>query len=131
MATDPEKLKRWTAFITKEIAERPKAKSTYVLLRAEQLVGTCLIMFMKNDIAKNVKHVEAAAKKVMSGKKPVVQNLEVTLMFCLLRFQTGLKGMAGNKGAVAIRLDYCDTSFCFVTAHFAAGHSNYDQRNMG
>lgn len=39
--------------------------------------------------------------------------------------------MAGNKGAVAISLDYCDTSFCFVTAHFAAGHSNFDQRNMG
>jgi len=64
MATDPEKLKRWTAFITKEIAERPNAKSTYVLLRSEQLVGTCLIMFMKNDIAKNVTHVEAAIKKV-------------------------------------------------------------------
>lgn len=64
MATDPEKLKRWEAFITKEIAERPKAKSTYVLLRSEQLVGTCLIMFMKTEVANNVKHVEAATKKV-------------------------------------------------------------------
>lgn len=64
MATDPEKLKRWTAFITKEIAQRPNGKSTYVLLRSEQLVGTCLIMFMKNEIAKNVTHVEAATKKV-------------------------------------------------------------------
>ncbi|KAK9894329.1 DNase I-like protein [Cystobasidium minutum MCA 4210] len=106
MATDPEKLKRWEAFITKEIASRPKAKSTYVLLRSEQLVGTCLIVFMKNEIANNIRNVEAATKK------------------------TGLRGMAGNKGAVAIRLDYCDTSFCFVTAHFAAGHSNYEQRNM-
>lgn len=64
MATDPEKLKRWEAFITKEIAGRPKAKSTYVLLRSEQLVGTCLIMFMRNDIAKNITHVEASTKKV-------------------------------------------------------------------
>lgn len=39
--------------------------------------------------------------------------------------------MAGNKGAVAVRLDLHDSSFCFVTAHFAAGHSNFDQRNMG
>lgn len=64
MATDPEKLKRWEAFITKEIASRPKAKSTYVLLRSEQLVGTCLIVFMKNEIANNIRNVEAATKKV-------------------------------------------------------------------
>jgi hypothetical protein len=29
--------------------------------------------------------------------------------------------MAGNKGAVAIRMDYHDTSLCFVTAHMFAG----------
>jgi len=38
--------------------------------------------------------------------------------------------MAGNKGAIAIRLDYGTTSMCFVTAHLAAGHANIDQRNM-
>ena len=37
--------------------------------------------------------------------------------------------MSGNKGAVGIRLDYYDTSFCFITAHLAAGHSNVDERN--
>lgn len=37
--------------------------------------------------------------------------------------------MSGNKGAVAIRLDYYDTDFCFITAHLAAGHSNIDERN--
>ena len=31
-------------------------------------------------------------------------------------------GMAGNKGGIAARFDWCDTSFCFVTAHFAAGN---------
>ena len=45
-------------------------------------------------------------------------------------FQTGLRGMAGNKGAVGIRLEYYDTNFCFVTAHLAAGHSNIEERNM-
>jgi len=37
--------------------------------------------------------------------------------------------MSGNKGAVSIRLDYYDTSFCFITAHLAAGHVNMDERN--
>jgi hypothetical protein len=107
MATDPEKMRRWQTYIANALAGRPHAKSQYVLLRAEQLVGTALIMMIKTSIAPHVKNVEAAAKK------------------------TGLKGMAGNKGAVAIRLELDDSSFCFVTAHFAAGHSNFEQRNMG
>lgn len=37
--------------------------------------------------------------------------------------------MSGNKGAVGIRLDYHDSSFCFLTAHFAAGHGNVAERN--
>lgn len=37
--------------------------------------------------------------------------------------------MSGNKGAVSIRLEYHDTSFCFITAHLAAGHGNVDERN--
>src|SRR3978361_303574 len=40
-----------------------------------------------------------------------------------------MSGMAGNKGAVAIRMDFANTSLCFVTAHLAAGFSNYDERN--
>jgi len=37
--------------------------------------------------------------------------------------------MSGNKGAVGIRLEYHDTSFCFLTAHLAAGHANVEERN--
>lgn len=40
-----------------------------------------------------------------------------------------MSGIAGNKGAVAIRIDFADTSLCFVTAHLAAGFANYDERN--
>lgn len=43
--------------------------------------------------------------------------------------QTGMSGVAGNKGAVAIRMDYASTGLCFVTAHLAAGFSNYEERN--
>jgi hypothetical protein len=40
-----------------------------------------------------------------------------------------MSGVAGNKGAVAIRFDYANTRLCFVTAHLAAGFSNSDERN--
>lgn len=40
-----------------------------------------------------------------------------------------MSGMAGNKGAVAIRMDYAKTQICFVTAHLAAGFANYEERN--
>lgn len=40
-----------------------------------------------------------------------------------------MSGYAGNKGAVAIRMDFDNTSLCFVTAHLAAGFANYEDRN--
>ena len=43
--------------------------------------------------------------------------------------KTGMSGMAGNKGAVAIRMDFANTRICFVTAHLAAGFANYEERN--
>lgn len=106
MNTDPDKRRRWEAFILRSLAERPNKVEDYVLLRSQQLVGTALVVLVKKSIANEVSNVEATTKK------------------------TGLKGMAGNKGAVAIRLDLGDTSFCFVTAHLAAGHSNVEERNQ-
>ncbi|SCV69109.1 BQ2448_2129 [Microbotryum intermedium] len=105
MATDPEKKRKWEAHVLSSVAQRPNPQGDYILLRSGQLVGTALIVLIKKEIANEIKGVEAAIKK------------------------TGLKGMAGNKGAVAIRLQYRDTSFCFLTAHFAAGHSNVEERN--
>ena len=40
-----------------------------------------------------------------------------------------MSGMAGNKGAVGIRMEFANTSMCFVTAHLAAGFVNYEERN--
>jgi len=69
------------------------------------LVGTALILLVKSRLVGQIRNVEGAMKK------------------------TGLRGMSGNKGAVGIRLDYHDTSFCFLTAHLAAGHANVEERN--
>ncbi|CAK5262838.1 unnamed protein product [Mycena citricolor] len=104
--TDPEKRRVWEARILETLDRRPTKKSDYVLLRSEQLVGTALLVLVKTEVAPLMRNVEAATRK------------------------TGLRGMSGNKGAVGVRLDFCDTSFCFLTAHLAAGHSNVEERNM-
>ncbi|KAJ2964777.1 hypothetical protein NQZ79_g295 [Umbelopsis isabellina] len=104
MSTDVEKRKVWERQIEITLNSRSKG-SKYIALRSNQLVGAALMLYVKQNIVHNIRNVESVVKK------------------------TGLMGMAGNKGAVAIRLDYCDTSFCFVASHFASGHSNYEERN--
>lgn len=43
--------------------------------------------------------------------------------------KTGLGGTTGNKGGVGIRLRLYNSSLCFVCSHFAAGQSQYAERN--
>lgn len=105
LQTDPEKKRVWENKILETLERRPNKKCDYILLRSEQLVGTALIVLVKSELTAVIRNVEATKCK------------------------TGLRGMSGNKGAVSIRLDYHDTSFCFITAHLAAGHSNIEERN--
>ena len=84
---------------------RSAGSEHYVLLRSGQLVGAALCIFVKSSSLRQIKNVEGSVKK------------------------TGMSGMAGNKGAVAIRMDYANTQICFVTAHLAAGFANYEERN--
>ena len=81
----------------------PKGYSS--VLRGCQLVGVCLLIFVKNEHVPFVKAISSQSLK------------------------TGLKGAAGNKGAVAIRFQLYATSLVFVCAHFAAGQSNVTERN--
>ncbi|KAG9002050.1 inositol polyphosphate 5-phosphatase [Tulasnella sp. JGI-2019a] len=103
--TDPAKKLEWERHIMNTIQKRNKPRANYLILRSEQLVGTALLVIVKSELTSVIRNVEGASRK------------------------TGLKGMSGNKGAVAIRLNYHDTSFCFVTAHLAAGHTNVVERN--
>ena len=77
---------------------------------------------MKSELTAVIRNVEATKCKVRLVSF-------VTKVPKRSRVQTGLRGMSGNKGAVSIRLDYHDTSFCFITAHLAAGHANVEERN--
>ena len=103
MSTDPARRVGWEAAVKKTLNQG--AEEEYVLLRSGQLVGAALTIFVKASVLHKIKNVEGSEKK------------------------TGMSGIAGNKGAVAIRMDYSNTRLCFVTAHLAAGFANTEERN--
>jgi hypothetical protein len=107
MNSDPTRKQAWEEAVKRTLNRHAQEVGSehYVLLRSGQLVGAALCIFVKASDLKNIKNVEGSVKK------------------------TGLSGMAGNKGAVAIRMEYANTQICFVTAHLAAGFANYDERN--
>jgi hypothetical protein len=107
MNSDPTRKQAWERAVRKTLNRQARAAGNehYILLRSGQLVGAALCIFVKASALRNIKNVEGSVKK------------------------TGMSGMAGNKGAVAIRMDYANTQICFVTAHLAAGFANYEERN--
>ncbi|KAI9791793.1 MAG: inositol polyphosphate 5-phosphatase [Candelina submexicana] len=107
MSTDPARRQLWETAVKRTLNEnaRKSGSEEYILLRSGQLVGAALSIFVRISVLGNIKNVEGSVKK------------------------TGMSGVAGNKGAVAIRMDYASTRLCFVTAHLAAGFANYEERN--
>ncbi|KAE8209639.1 hypothetical protein CF327_g6402 [Tilletia walkeri] len=105
LLTDPSRLWVWENAIMEAINRRSQKQADYAFVRSEQLVGTALLILVKTSLLHNVRQIESATKK------------------------TGLRGMSGNKGGVAVRMKIFDSTVCFVTAHLAAGQTNVDQRN--
>ncbi len=96
-----ENAKAWAQELTKIV----NRDSRFSLLTYQQLVGVCLYVFIRPELARDVRDVAVDSVK------------------------TGMGGATGNKGAVAIRFRYHSTSLCFVCSHFAAGQSNITDRN--
>lgn len=99
---DYTKSSLWENLVTKCLNQYDEK---YTLLRVEQMSSLIILLFVKEDNINFIKHVEGSTKK------------------------TGFGGMTGNKGAVAIRFRYGDSSFCFVNAHLSAGVNNVDERS--
>mmetsp|Transcript_9700 Transcript_9700/g.29490 ORF Transcript_9700/g.29490 Transcript_9700/m.29490 type:complete len:784 (+) Transcript_9700:1152-3503(+) len=102
MATDPARGKSWTDFIGKTLA----AEGDYVCLSSRQMVGILLLVYVRR------KHLED------------VQDIMIT------EAGTGFLNKGGNKGAVAMRFQLHETSFCFVACHLAAQQNNTARRNQ-
>lgn len=101
MASSTQNQRDWLIEIQKTISRNQQ----YLLVTSVQLVGVCLFIFIRAQLAPHIKDV------------------------CNDQVKTGLGGATGNKGGVAIRFRYKATSLCFVCAHFAAGQHQVKERN--
>ncbi|ORY00272.1 DNase I-like protein, partial [Basidiobolus meristosporus CBS 931.73] len=104
MSADTEKRLIWQREVQAHLG-KVYTSSKYVALTSEQLVGAAMLIYVRKENILRIRDIQVSTKK------------------------TGLKGMAGNKGGIGIRFDFDDTSICLVTAHLAAGSSNFEERN--
>lgn len=103
MSVDPERRIQWEGIIMKSLNE--SSDQPYSLLVAHQLVGTTVSVFVRADFMNSIRQVEIASKK------------------------TGMGGMVGNKGSVAVKLNVLGANLCFVSSHFTAGQAAVTERD--
>lgn len=77
----------------------------YTLLKQKSMIGLLICVFVKSVHEQRVRYVKEASVGV------------------------GVMGMGGNKGGVSIRLQFYDSTLCFVCSHLAAHRENVNGRN--
>ncbi|KAJ2722453.1 Inositol-1,4,5-trisphosphate 5-phosphatase 1 [Coemansia sp. Benny D115] len=111
IAADTGNRRVWEQVLSAEVNKQyrrafgNRADGEYALVSSEQLVGVALLFFAHESLL------------------PRIHNLQ------MVKYKTGMAGMTGNKGCVAMHMMLDDTSICIVAAHLAAGATNVTERN--